>query len=115
MLVAPFDIGGRDRRAIVKLEAGAEPEQSALGVLGELEMLGERRMIEFPIVEILYQRVMQRIEEIVRGRGPVMLLRVEPAWRDVGVPAEHHLAIRNDRLGRRAGFAQQGDCQPACR
>ena len=38
------------------------------------------------------QGVVDCAEEIVRGRPTVVLLRVEPAGRDVGVPREHHAA-----------------------
>ena len=45
VLVAPFDIGRRDRRAVVELGARAQPERGAFRVLGEVETFGQRRMI----------------------------------------------------------------------
>ena len=92
MLVAPGDIGRSDRGAVMKLEPRAEPEYGALRVFGELEMLGERQVIELFVIKVLDQRVLHDVEEIV-GRGAAdMLLRVEPARRDVGVPGEGHAA-----------------------
>jgi hypothetical protein len=94
MLVAPFDIRGRDRCAVVKLETRAEPEGCTLGVLGEIEVLGERQVIKLPVVKVLDQCVVHRVEKIVRRGTAVMLQRVEPARRNVGVPAQHHAAAR---------------------
>ena len=34
VLVAPFDVGGRDRRPIMELDPGAQPDRRALGVRG---------------------------------------------------------------------------------
>ena len=48
------------------------------------------------IAEVFDQRVVQRKNEIVGARRAVVLLRVEPARGDVGVPGQHHLAARND-------------------
>src|SRR6266436_1622892 len=44
------------------------------------------------LAKVLDQGIVHHIEEIVRRRPTVMLLRVEPAGRDVGVPGEHHAA-----------------------
>ena len=93
VLVAPFDVGRRDRRAVVELGARPQPEGRALGVLGKLEVFGQRRMVVARLAEVLDQRVVQRHEEIVRARRAVMLLRVEPARGDVGVPGQRHLAL----------------------
>ena len=65
VLIAPLDVLGRDRRAVVEFEPGAQPEGRALGVFGELEMLGERQMIVFLVAEVLDQPVVDREQEIV--------------------------------------------------
>src|SRR5439155_14183982 len=88
VLVAPSDVLGGNRRAVVKLETGAELKGRALAVFGEVERLGKREMFVFLVAEILDQRILVREQEIVRGRRPVMLLRVEPARGDVAVPGE---------------------------
>jgi len=44
------------------------------------------------IAKVLDQGIVHHIEEIVRRRPTIMLLRVEPTRRDIGVPGEHHAA-----------------------
>ena len=44
---------------------------------------------------------MQRHQEIVRARRAVVLLRIEPARCDVGVPGQRQLALRHDGRGAR--------------
>ena len=77
MLVAPLDIGRRDRRSVVEFDALAQPERCALRVLGELEAFGERRMVVELVAEVLDQAVVQRHQEVVGARRAVVLLRVE--------------------------------------
>src|SRR4029077_1195318 len=59
----------------------------------------QREMSVFIIVQILDQCIVIGKKEVVGGRGPVMLLRVEPARGDVAVPAECYLAVRNHAGG----------------
>ena len=106
VLIAPFDILRRHRGAVVKFDTWPQVKRRALRVLGEIEFVGERQMIPFLLAEVLDQPVMQGIEEVVGGRGAVVLLRVEPARRDVGVPGEHHLA-RGRGVHRRPGAAHE--------
>ena len=107
MLVAPFDVRRRDRRAVMELDARPQPERRALGVLGELEAFGERRMVVELVAEVLDQAVVQRHQEIVGTGGAVVLLRIEPARRDVGVPGQHQLALWDD-CRRRGRCARNG-------
>ena len=95
MLVAPLDVRRRDRRPVMELRARAQPERGALRVLGELEAFGERRMIVELVAEILDQAVVHRHQEVVGAGGAVVLLRIEPARRDVGVPGQRQLALRH--------------------
>ena len=53
-------------------------------------------MIVALVAEVLDQAVVQRHQEIVRARRAVVLLRIEPARRDVGVPGKDHLSRRLD-------------------
>src|SRR4029077_14950911 len=96
MLVAPFDIFGRDRHPVVELDVRPQPEGSALSVLGKLKALGERRVVVTNFAEVFDQRVMQCHQEIVPARRAVVLLRVKPARGDVGMPSQYHLALGND-------------------
>ena len=57
----------------MEMEVGAQPECRALGVLGKLEMLGERQVVVELLLVVLDQRVVQHIDEIVRRRAAVML------------------------------------------
>ena len=83
----------------MELDPRPQPEGRALGVLGKFEALGQRRVVEQLLPEVLDQPIMQRKEEIV-GRGrPVMLLRVEPTRGDVGVPGKRHAALGLDLAG----------------
>ena len=106
VLVAPFHIGRRDRCAVVEFGARAQPERRALRVLGEVETFGERRMIVQLVAEVLDQPVMQRHQEIVGRRRAVVMLRIEPARCDVGVPGQRQPALRRDV--RRARCAPRG-------
>src|SRR6516164_5369896 len=91
MLETPLDVLHRYGRNGVEFGALAKLEGAALGVLGEIETLGECRMVVFLLAKFFYQAVMQCHQEIVRGRGAVMLLRLEPAGGDIGVPSQHYL------------------------
>jgi hypothetical protein len=86
VLVAPFDVIRRYRVAIVKFDPAAQPKGGAFCVFSEFEALRQRRMVVVSFTKVLDQRVLQRHQEIVRAGRAVMLLRVEPARRDVGVP-----------------------------
>jgi hypothetical protein len=90
----------------VELDALAQVEGRALGVLGELVTLGQRQMIVFLLTGIFDQGIVQSIEEVVGRRRAVVLLRVEPARSDVGVPGEHHFTLRDD-CGSCAAAAQK--------
>ncbi len=59
MLVAPFHVGGRDRRAVVELDPLAQSEGRGFGVLGKVEFVGERQVIVFLLAEVLGQAVLQ--------------------------------------------------------
>ena len=41
VLIAPFDVVGRHRGAVMKLDAGPQLERGALGVLGKIEAVGQ--------------------------------------------------------------------------
>ena len=100
MLVAPFHVLRRDGRAVVEFEAGAQLEGRALGILGKFDTC--RRAPDDPTSvarKFLISAVVQGVDEIVGRRRAVMLLRVEPARGDVGVPRQRHLALRDDRVG----------------
>jgi hypothetical protein len=109
----------------MELGSRPQPERGALGILGKLEMLGECGMFVALVAEILDQAVMQRHQEIVRARSAVVLLGIQPARRDVGVPGKDYFAGRHGgfrprrTLGRRdrrqrRGAARQ-DAAPAQR
>jgi hypothetical protein len=91
-----------------------EPERSALGVLGKLETLGKRQVIVELLAIVFDQRILHDIQEVIAGRAAVVLHRVEPARRDVGVPAENHAALQRERFGG-TGSPQLRHCQPAGR
>ena len=59
MLVAPLHVLGRYRGTIVEMNILAEPEGGALGVLGEIELVGQRQMVVEFILVVLDQCVMQ--------------------------------------------------------
>ena len=102
----PFHVIGCNRRAIMKLDSGPQLESGALGVLGKIKALGQGRVVVPHLTEVFDQRVLQGENEIIGAGGAVMLLRVEPARGDVGVPGEHHLAARGHTAGR-AGAADE--------
>jgi hypothetical protein len=79
----------------MELGARTQPERGTLGVLGELEPFGESRMVVERVAVVLDQAIVQRHQEVVGGGGAVVLLRIEPARRDVGVPGERQLALRH--------------------
>src|SRR6516225_8582182 len=106
MLETPLDVLHRYGRTVVEFGALAKLEGAALGVLGAIETLGQCRMVVFLLAKVFYQAVMQCHQVIVRGRGAVMLLRIEPTSGDVGVPRQHYLRFGND--SRRAGSADEG-------
>ncbi len=112
MLVTPFDVRWRDRRAVVKFDVRTQSEGRASGVFGKVEAVGERKMIEFPVAEVLDQRVMHDIEKIVRCSAAVVLQRVEPARSDICVPREHHAVLQRGVSGR-VGLPHKWDDQPA--
>jgi hypothetical protein len=58
------------------------------------------------LAEVFDQRIVQRHYEIVGARRTVVLLGVEPARCDVGVPGQHQFAARNGVSGR-AGRAHK--------
>ncbi len=127
ILVAELHVFGRDRLAVVELGALAQPEGRAHGILGELVALRQRRMVVELRAGIFDQGVVQGMEEVVRRRRAVMLLRVEPTRRHGGVPGHDHLALRcgfgraepaggKRQQGRRRGPRQQctsRDCAEA--
>ena len=84
----------------MELEPGPQPKGGAFGVLGHRKALGQRRMVVTHLAEVFDQRVVQRHDEIVRTGGTVVLLRVEPARGNIGVPRQYHLAFGNDCRGR---------------
>src|SRR5436190_15647466 len=56
-------------------------------------------MVVSRFAQVLDQSIMERKKEIVRAGGAVMLLRVEPARRDVGVPRQNYFTARCGRVG----------------
>src|SRR5215831_2924516 len=50
-------------------------------------------MVVTHLAEVFDQSVMQRHDEIVRAGGTVVLLRVEPARGDIGVPRQYQFAF----------------------
>ena len=113
VLIAPFDIRGRDGRTVVELRTRAQKECRALGVLGELVAIGECWVVVEVVAEILDQAVMQRHQEIVRAGSAVVLLRIQPACRNIGVPGQNHLSRRlnlSDRMRRDHGRTQLRQC-----
>ena len=98
VLVAELHVLRSDWVAVVELDALAQGERGALGVGGDRGVLGQRRVVVERRALILDERVVDRGEEVVRGGGSVVLLRIEPARRESGVPREDQLA-----LGRGAG------------
>jgi len=83
----------------VEFEPRPQTESGALGVLGKIEPFGQRRVVVTDLAEVFDQRILQCHDEIVWAGGAVVLLRVEPAYRNIGVPGEHHLALGNDCCG----------------
>ncbi len=109
ILEAPFHVLRRDRCAVMELDARPQPESGALGVLGELVFVGEREVVVSHLAEIFDQCIVQREGEIVRTRRAVVLLRVDPASGDVGVPGQGHLSPGRDvRLGPQAANKRRG-------
>jgi len=56
-------------------------------------------MVVFLVAKVFDQRILQHVEEIVSRGAAVVLQRVEPPRRDVGVPRQRHTAARNDLRG----------------
>jgi hypothetical protein len=81
----------------VELDPRPQLESRALGVFGEIAALGECRVIVSDLAEVFDQGVLEGHDEIVQARRAIVLLRVELARGDVGVPGEHHAAFGNDR------------------
>ena len=100
VLITPFDVLRSDRRAVVKLDPPTQLEGGALGVFGKLKMLSKRQVIVQLLAKVLDQRILQHVEEIVSRGTAIVLLRVEPARRNVGVPGQHHFAACGPVPGR---------------
>jgi hypothetical protein len=79
----------------MEFEARPKPKRCALGVLGKFEMLGQRQVVVKLLAEVFDQPILHHAKEIIRRRSSVMLQRVEPTRRDVGVPRQHHASARN--------------------
>src|SRR5205814_6648760 len=93
VLVAELDVLRGDRVAVVELDPLAQRERGALGIRRDRELLGEREMIVELRALVLDEGVVQRREEVVRRRGTVVLLGIQPAGRETGVPREDDLAL----------------------
>ena len=106
VLIAPFDIFGRNRGPIVEFDPRPQSKGRALGVFGKLEPVGECRMVVADLAEVFDQGVMQRHQEIIAARRAVMLLRIEPARGDIAVPRQYHLTLGSNRF-RRVGLAHK--------
>src|SRR6516165_7435542 len=91
MLETPLDVVRGYGSSVVKFGASAKLEGTALGVLGKIETLGQCRMVVSLLAKVFDQAVVQCHQEIVRGRRAVVLLRIEPAGGDIGVPSQHYL------------------------
>src|SRR4051794_22155734 len=78
-------------------------------------------MTVFLLTEVLDQSIVQGEQEIIWASSSVMLLRVEPARRDIGVPRQHHLSLRlhgpdvgghsSNKRQRHRARAKGGRCQ----
>src|SRR5215471_6301437 len=97
MLVTPLHVGWGDRRSVVELRPLTQPERRTLRVLGELVAFGQRGMVVELIAEVLDQAIVECCQEVVGTGGSVVLQRIEPAYRDVGVPGQRELSFRSDR------------------
>jgi hypothetical protein len=60
------------------------------------------------VAEILDQRVVHHVEEIVRGSPAVVLQRIEPTRRNIGVPGQHHAAARKNLHGGAGASHERG-------
>src|SRR5262249_45637171 len=103
VFVAPFHIGGRGGGPLMGFCTLTQPQCRTPGVLGKLEALGQCSMIIKLIPEVLDQTIVQRHQEIVGAGCTVVLLRIEPARRDVGMPSKRELSFR---CGMRGGYTR---------
>ena len=94
VLVTELDVLRGDRIAVMELGPLAQCERGALRVRGDREPLGQGGMIEELSALILDERVVDGREEVVGCGGAVVLLGVEPARGEAGVPREGQLALR---------------------
>jgi len=68
-------------------------ERGALRIRGDREMLGQSRMVVELSALILDEGIVDRGEEVVWSGGAVVLLGVQPAGCDAGMPGEDDLAL----------------------
>ena len=98
VLIAELDILRSDRLAVVEPDPLPQRERGALRIRGDREVLGQSGMVVERGALILDEGVVDRGEEVVWRGGAVVLLGVQPAGCEPGVPGEDDLA-----LGRRPG------------
>ena len=107
-LEAVFHVFGRERVAVVKLDALAQLElvgELVLALVPRFRQARRHRVARHR----LYQRVVQRVQDPERGQDALRrLARVHPRGRDRHVKRPLHLAFRLGLLGcpRRAGHQQ---------
>ena len=93
VLVAELDVLRGDGVAVVELHPLAEGEGRALRVRGHREALGQGQMVVQHGALVLDEGIVQGGEEVVRGGGAVVLLGIEPAGGQAGVPGQDDLAL----------------------
>ena len=122
VLVAELDVLRGDRVAVVELDPLAQGEGGALGVRGHREVLGQGQMVVELGALVLDEGVVEGREEVVGRGGAVVLLGIQPARREAGVPRQDELALgrgpgrgreRDDRRRRWRSGARDGEQREA--
>jgi hypothetical protein len=93
VLITELDVLRGDRLAVLKLDPLPQRERRALRVRGYREVLGQRGMVVELGALILDEGVVDRGEEVVWSSRAVVLLGVQPARGEAGVPREDDLAL----------------------
>src|SRR5262249_39679558 len=110
ILIAEFDILRSDGLAVLELDTLPQGERGALRICGNREVLRQSGMVVELGALSLEEGVVDRGKEIVRSRRAVVLLGVQPAGCEAGMPREDDLA-----LGRGPGRRGEGDgCRHRC-
>jgi hypothetical protein len=66
---------------------------------------GGHQVVVDLVTKVFDQGILQYVEKSIRGDSPIVLLRVQPAGRDIGVLRQHH-AVAGNHFCSRVGAAR---------